>query len=291
MEGMRKAVSLFLIIFFSTLALINPIYATEREIVTLGSDLTPSQQQEMLKYFGVEGKQVKIIKVTNEEERKYLEGLVPDREIGTRAISSAYLQLLPEGEGILVDTHNITWVSKEMYANAMITAGIKDARVVVAAPFKVSGTAALTGIMKAFEEATGKKLSEEAKKTANEELVITGKLAEKVGEEKAAELLEKVKKEVIEKRLTDENEIANVIKEVASKLNINLTEDQISQIVQLMKKINQLNLDIETVKKQLEKIGADVEKIKKTVEENKGILQKILKAIQGFLDWLFSLFR
>ncbi|WP_031314038.1 DUF1002 domain-containing protein [Caldanaerobacter subterraneus] len=288
---MRKAVSLFLIIFFSTLALINPIYATEREIVTLGSDLTPSQQQEMLKYFGVEGKQVKIIKVTNEEERKYLEGLVPDREIGTRAISSAYLQLLPEGEGILVDTHNITWVSKEMYANAMITAGIKDARVVVAAPFKVSGTAALTGIMKAFEEATGKKLSEEAKKTANEELVITGKLAEKVGEEKAAELLEKVKKEVIEKRLTDENEIANVIKEVASKLNINLTEDQISQIVQLMKKINQLNLDIETVKKQLEKIGADVEKIKKTVEENKGILQKILKAIQGFLDWLFSLFR
>ncbi|HBT49616.1 MAG TPA: DUF1002 domain-containing protein [Caldanaerobacter subterraneus] len=288
---MRKVVSLFLIILFSTLALINPIYATEREIVTLGSDLTPSQQQEMLKYFGVEGKQVKIIKVTNEEERKYLEGLVPDKEIGTRAISSAYLQLLPEGEGILVDTHNITWVSKEMYANAMITAGIKDARVVVAAPFKVSGTAALTGIMKAFEEATGKKLSEEAKKTANEELVITGKLAEKVGEEKAAELLEKVKKEVIEKRLTDENEIANVIKEVASKLNINLTEDQISQIVQLMKKINQLNLDIETVKKQLEKIGADVEKIKKTVEENKGILQKILKAIQGFLDWLFSLFR
>ncbi|KKC29877.1 uncharacterized protein YpuA (DUF1002 family) [Caldanaerobacter subterraneus subsp. tengcongensis MB4] len=288
---MRKVVSLFLIILFSTLALINPIYATEREIVTLGSDLTPSQQQEMLKYFGVEGKQVKIIKVTNEEERKYLEGLVPGREIGTRAISSAYLQLLPEGEGILVDTHNITWVSKEMYANAMITAGIKDARVVVAAPFKVSGTAALTGIMKAFEEATGKKLSEEAKKTANEELVITGKLAEKVGEEKAAELLEKVKKEVIEKRLTDENEIANVIKEVASKLNINLTEDQISQIVQLMKKINQLNLDIETVKKQLEKIGADVEKIKKTVEENKGILQKILKAIQGFLDWLFSLFR
>ena len=288
---MRKVVSLFLIILFSTLALINPIYATEREIVTLGSDLTPSQQQEMLKYFGVEGKQVKIIKVTNEEERKYLEGLVPDKEIGTRAISSAYLQLLPEGEGILVDTHNITWVSKEMYANAMITAGIKDARVVVAAPFKVSGTAALTGIMKAFEEATGKKLSEEAKKTANEELVITGKLAEKVGEEKAAELLEKVKKEVIEKRLTNENEIANVIKEVASKLNINLTEDQISQIVQLMKKINQLNLDIETVKKQLEKIGADVEKIKKTVEENKGILQKILKAIQGFLDWLFSLFR
>jgi len=282
----RSIVSLLLILIGLTFTFLSTTFAfaNEKEIVSLGADLTPKQQEEMMEYFGVNPNTTKVIKVTNEEERKYLKGLVPDKQIGSRAISSVYVKLLPQGEGIMVDTHNISWVSKEMYANAMVTAGIKDAKVVVAAPFDVSGTAALTGIMKAFEEATGEKLSDEAKKTANEELVITGTLGEKIGKDKAAE-------EVIAKKLADENEIANVIRDIAKQLNIKLTDEQISQIVQLMKKINQLNLNVEMIKKQLEKIGVDVDKIKKTVEENKGILKAILDAIKSFFDWLASLFK
>lgn len=255
----RSIVSLLLILIGLAFTFLSTTFAfaNEKEIVSLGADLTPKQQEEMMEYFGVNPNTTKIIKVTNEEERKYLKGLVPDKQIGSRAISSVYVKLLPQGEGIMVDTHNITWVSKEMYANAMVTAGIKDAKVVVAAPFDVSGTAALTGIMKAFEEATGEKLSDEAKKTANEELVITSTLGEKIGKDKAAELIQKVKEEVIAKKLTDENEIANVIRDIAKQLNIKLTDEQISQIVQLMKKINQLNLNVEIIKKQLEKIGVD----------------------------------
>lgn len=289
----RSIVSLLLILIGLTFTFLSTTFAfaNEKEIVSLGADLTPKQQEEMMEYFGVNPNTTKVIKVTNEEERKYLKGLVPDKQIGSRAISSVYVKLLPQGEGIMVDTHNISWVSKEMYANAMVTAGIKDAKVVVAAPLDVSGTAALTGIMKAFEEATGEKLSDEAKKTANEELVITGTLGEKIGKDKAAELIQKVKEEVIAKKLADENEIANVIRDIAKQLNIKLTDEQISQIVQLMKKINQLNLNVEMIKKQLEKIGVDVDKIKKTVEENKGILKAILDAIKSFFDWLASLFK
>ena len=121
----------------------NTVFADQENVVSLGADLTPKQQEEMLEHFGVKRDEVRIIEVTNQEERDYLSGLVPDKQIGTRAISSAYVQLLPKGEGIMVDTHNITWVSKEMYANAMVTAGIEDAKVIVAAPFNVSGTAAL----------------------------------------------------------------------------------------------------------------------------------------------------
>ena len=86
-----------------------------------------------------------------------------DDKIGKRTISSAYVELLEKGEGIEVDTHNITWVTREMYANALVTAGVENAKVIAAAPFKVSGTGALTGIMKAFEAVTGKELDEEAK--------------------------------------------------------------------------------------------------------------------------------
>ena len=59
-----------------------------------------------------------------------------------------------------VTTSNITWCTPEMYISALATAGITDAKVVVAAPFEVSGTAALTGVYKAYEDMTGKKLDQ-----------------------------------------------------------------------------------------------------------------------------------
>ncbi len=43
-----------------------------------------------------------------------------------------------------------------MYISALATAGITDARIIVASPFEVSGTAALTGVYKAYEDMTGK---------------------------------------------------------------------------------------------------------------------------------------
>ncbi len=268
-----------------------PVLADQEDVVSLGADLSPKQQEEILEYFDVKRDEVRLIEVTNQEERDYLSGLISDKQIGTRAISSAYVQPLPAGEGIMVDTHNITWVSKEMYANAMVTAGIEDAKVVAAAPFNVSGTAALTGIMKAFEEASGEELSDEAKKTANEELVLTGDLGEEVGQEEAAELIKKVKEEVVVNKPKEESDIEDIVRDIAKQLNIELTDEQIAQIVALMKKISQLNLNVDTITKQLDKIGVSVDDIKKTVEENKGVLQKILDAITDFFSWVRSFFK
>ncbi|HHW71139.1 MAG TPA: DUF1002 domain-containing protein [Clostridiales bacterium] len=287
----KKILSLFLVMLTIVCSFANTVFADQENVVSLGADLTPKQQEEMLEHFGVKRDEVRIIEVTNQEERDYLSGLVPDKQIGTRAISSAYVQLLPKGEGIMVDTHNITWVSKEMYANAMVTAGIEDAKVIVAAPFNVSGTAALTGIMKAFEEISGEELSDEAKKTANEELVLTGDLGEEVGQEEAAELIKKVKEEVVLNKPKDESEIEDIIRDIAKQLGIELTDEQIAKIIELMKKISQLNLNVETITKQLDKIGISVDDIKKTVEENKGILEKILDAITEFFSWVRSFFK
>lgn len=105
------------------------------------------------------------------------------------------------GQGLEIETHNITLVTKEMYANAMVTAGVEDARVMVTASFNVTGTTVLTGIMKAFEEATGEKLTEKAKKVANEEPLLTGEMGEKIGKDDASKLMQAVKEMVIRQKI------------------------------------------------------------------------------------------
>lgn len=281
---------LWLVIFI--LAICTPINAlAEGEIVvSLGANLTQAQREQMLELFGVKEDEVTIIEVTNEEERDYLEGLVSDKTIGTRAISSCYVKPLAEGEGIIVETHNITWVTREMFANAMVTAGVENAHVIAGAPFDVSGTAALTGIMKAFEKAEGENLSEEAKKIASEELVTTGELGDEIGKDEAAELIRKIKEKVVSSQIKDSEDIRRIIIEISGELNINLTQEQIDQIVKLMEKIRNLDLNVENIREQLNKIAGNLDKVKKTVEENKGLIQKILDAIIGFFQWIRGLF-
>ncbi len=133
-----------------------------------------------MEIFDVDEREAIIIEVNNEEERKYLEGVASEAQLGKVTMSSSYVELLKEGSGIDVETHNISWVTEEMYQSALVTAGgVKDAKIIAAAPFPVSGTGALTGILKAFEQATGEKISDEQKKVANEEIIQMGELGEK----------------------------------------------------------------------------------------------------------------
>ena len=121
----------------------------------IGANLTEEQIRQVYETFNIERDSVKELRVTNDEERQYLDGLVDSSLIGTRAISCVYIEILAEGEGLNVSTSNISWCTKEMYVNALVTAGIDDARVIVTAPFAVSGTAA-PPIYKAYEDITGR---------------------------------------------------------------------------------------------------------------------------------------
>jgi uncharacterized protein YpuA (DUF1002 family) len=106
----------------------------------------------------------------------------------TRALSApspypAYIsRYWTTAPGLDVTTNNITWCAPEMYVNALATAGITDAKVIVAAPFDVSGTAALTGVYKAYEDITGQKLDENAKLVpAHRSWRVTSDLANEIG--------------------------------------------------------------------------------------------------------------
>ena len=277
-------------ILTAILSLNTFVYADTSAVVTLGKDLTQDQKQQMIELFNAEEGEVTLLEVNNEEERKYLEGVASDAQLGTRTISSAYVELLDEGTGISVETHNISWVTKDMYESALITAGVKDAKIIAAAPFPVSGTGALTGILKAFEVATGTKISEEQKKVANEEVFQTGELGEEIGQEEAGNLMRTVKEQVISKDIKDLDEIKQVIIDIAGDLNININADQTENIAKLMEKINGLNLDKDQITSQLKDIGKKIDDVIRNNEEVKSLLQKILDAIKNFFQSIFSKF-
>jgi uncharacterized protein YpuA (DUF1002 family) len=282
---MKKTLSLIIALM---LCISSAVYADDSDkVVTLGHDLTESERQQMLDLFNVQG-DVKIIEVTNEEEWEYFGDFLDESLIGYNAISSVYVEKLPEGEGLSVETYNIFYVTEDMYKNALITAGVEDARIIVASPKKASGTAALTGILKAFENATGDDITEEEKRTASEEIAKTAKLGEIIGKDKAQELIRNVKIYIINNNIKDKDSIKKVIEKTSKDLSIELSDEQIEEIISLMQKISKLDLDIDEIKEQLKDIQGKIDEIINQNIEVKSLLQRIIDAIISFLKRIFG---
>ncbi|MBW9157926.1 DUF1002 domain-containing protein [Clostridium tagluense] len=260
---------------------ISNVYADSYKSVTIGYDLTNQQKEDMLKYFGVDKNSASVVEVTSNEEKKYLGGTVSKDQLGNKAISCSYIEPTSTG-GLVVNTHNVTWVNASMIKNALITAGIENADVKVSAPFSVSGTAAMTGILKGFENSKdGKKLDESTKKTANEEVAVTGKLGEKIGQDKAAGLINEVKNEVIKDKPKTEEGITKIVNNVTNNYNYTLSKDDVNGIVGLMTNVNKLNLDYSKVKGQLEGVASTM---KNTLDSDKakGWFASICASIGNF---------
>ncbi len=280
---MKKILLILLIIVMGT----TSVMAKGETVISLGKDLDEAQRSQMKEVLGAD-ENTKVIEVTNAEERKYLGKYVDSKIIGSRAISSAYVETLEKGAGIQAEVYNVTWVTKDMVISALATAGIKDAKVKVAAPFNVSGTAALTGIIKAFENATGETVSEEQKQVANEEIAKTGELGQEIGKDKATELVKVVKEEVVGKNLKSKEEIGKVVTESAKELNITLTEEQNQKISELMKRISNLDLNVDDIKSQLKNISEKLGKLTENSGDVKSILQKILDFFNTIVEKLFG---
>ena len=242
----------------------------------------------MLSEMDVDEDSVQVLEVTNDEEHQYLGEYMSKSQIGTRAISSAKITLTEQGSGITVDTSNITYVSNSMYANAMVTAGIKDADVYVTAPFEVSGTAGLTGILKAFEAAMGEEISEEQKQVANEEMVKTSELGEKYGNDEIAELMMRLKEELANNRPENKEEMRQLVINIAGDLNINLNEADTDLITDLLMRISELDIDWSQLGNQVDKIRNNLDTILDS-QETRNFIQKSLDFLKSIIDWFGSL--
>ena len=268
---MKKLITILLIIVMAV-GMIVPAYAENiQSRAVIGADLTDDQIAAVYNAFGIKRGDAIELRVTNGEERQWLQGYVDEGLIGTRSISCVYVELLPEGSGMDVTTSNITWCTGEMYISALATAGITDARIIVAAPFEVSGTAALTGVYKAYEDMTGKKLDDLAKLVSTQELTITGELANEIGGMDSTSIVNDLKLMLDETQKMTDDEIRAEIIDIAGRYNVSLTNTQIQQLIARCRSLE----------------GLDADSLKARVEEVQGTLQKVSDAktkVVGFVE-------
>ena len=252
----------------------------------IGANLTVEQISALYSNFGVKRGDVTELRVTNADERKYLEGYVEDSVIGTNSISCVYIEVLEAGEGLDVTTSNINWCTSQMYVSALATAGITDAKIIVAAPFEVSGTAALTGVYMAYEDITGETLDETAKLVSTQELTLTAELAEKIGSYDSVEIVNELKLLLGEtKNMTDE-QLRREIESIASDLGVSLTDTQISQLISLCRSLEKLNPEqlkekVESVQNTIAKLGQAKETVSNFFEGVKNVWNSIVDFFKG----------
>ncbi|MGG0788395.1 DUF1002 domain-containing protein [Peribacillus simplex] len=257
-------------------------------IVTLGENLTNEQKNMILSEMKAPN-DVEVLTVTNAEEHEYLGDYIASRLIGTKAISSSAITLEEKGTGLKLESKNINWVTDEMYINALATAGVKDATVYVTAPIPVSGTAALTGVIKAYEISADKKIPEDVKQAANEEMVKTAKLGDEIGTEEASSLVTKIKEEMAANPPANTEEVREIVESSAKDLGITLNDAQTQSLIDLFNKLKELDIDWNAVGDQL---TAAKDKLSNFLESEEGqsFLDKLKEVFSSLIDAIKSLF-
>lgn len=258
------------------------------QIVTIGTNLTEQQRQEVLQYFGANDN-AQIIDVDISEERQYLSGKVPDAQIGNSTNSCAMITYTTKGSGVNVTTHNINYVTPDAYKSAIITAGINDADVKITAPIEVSGTGALTGIMKAYEVSTGDTISEDVKQAATQELVTNSELGQEIGDEQANDLINTIKQEIADNAPQNEEEAQSLLDRVLSELGITLTDEQYQQLLDLINQFSQLDINWDSIADSVSGLIGQASDYLHS-EEGQGFLAKLQAWVNSFFDWFRGLF-
>ena len=214
-----------------------PVMADASKVVSIGNDLTDAQKKTMMRYFGIENdKSVQQITVTNKDEISHLSSYIPLEQIGTRTVSCAYIKPTESG-GIRVRTANLQYVTANMIASTLADLGIKNCEVVSACPFQVSGTGALTGIIMAYETATGETIDQAKKDIATQEVIVTKDLAKDIGNVQAEYVINQAKVEAVQNNISDKQEIQNTVTNIVNNNNINISQDQIENITNLTQNI------------------------------------------------------
>lgn len=296
-KALKKKIIAAVLCLCTFLTTAVPAFAAEtghegEKRAVIGANLTDEQIQTVYEAFGVERGTVTELTITNAEERESLDGFVDSSLIGTNSISCVYLEILPEGEGLQIATKNVNWCTQDMFVNALVTGGIENAKIIVAAPFEVSGTAALAGIYKAYEDITGQPLDDAAKLVSTQELVLTAELADEIGSYDAVEIVNEIKLILDEtKQMTDE-EIAAEIKNIAADYNVTLTDSQIDQLVDLCRVFEKM--DAQEIRDKVEYVQNTVKKLAEAQEKVSGIaetVKNVAETIANFISHILDFFR
>ena len=273
MRKEKKWISLLLVLAMTLGMGINAGAASgDKPILALGADLSAEQRTTVLGILGVSEADLAnydVIYVTNQEEHQYLDAYLSSSVIGTRALSSVLIRPADEGAGLNVTTYNISYCTIDMYTNALLTAGLEDADVYVAAPSNISGTSALIGAVKGYADMTGSSVDETALETAVNELVVTGEIGDVLGDsETASDIVAYIKQQIIEQGVDSDADIETIIRNAMEEFDISLSDEDVAKLVELMNKISKLDIDVNALAQQasqlyekLKGMGLDLENI------------------------------
>ncbi len=261
------------------------------EILSFGSDLSDSQEAQLRKYFKAPDN-IEAIYVDSKMALKQF-GL-DEKELANFTggwYSSAYVKLLQKENGVTVNSSNLTLVTNDMLANALITSGILNAEVTASAPFEVTGESALAGILAGAENIMGGELSTSNKKAAQEEIDVSLDLAEEVGDTEASAIINEVKTAVIKDKPSSEEEIKEIIEKVEKKYDVDISATIQNNMVALMSNINDLDLDYSKLKDTLDKSASkfkdEMEALGKELKDS-GFFDKLFSWISDFFSSLFN---
>lgn len=222
----------------------------DKPYLALGADLSDDQKNTVLSLMGIDPANLanyNVTYVTNAQEHQYLDSYVDSSKIGSKSWSSVVIVKRKKGNGLNISTNNITYCTVGMYKNALTTAGITDADIIVAGPKPISGTAALVGIFEAYEAMTGETVQDNVVDAALNELVVTGELEASIQgltDQEVEEFIAYIKSLIAEKGLTDEKSINEAIDEACDKYGVTLSDDERQKIVDLLLKITSLGIDL-----------------------------------------------
>lgn len=254
--------------------------------ISFGADLRADEKAKVLELFGLteaDLEKCNVNTVTNAEEHQYLDAYITNDHIGSRALSSVAVMKAKKGSGITVTTKNINYCTTSMYENALATAGVKDANVVVVGPFDMSGTAALIGAVKAYSGMTGEAVDTDVIDGAINEMVVTGEIGDETGKtDEIAGMVAYLKDQVGGKNLSD-SELADAIDQASEKFNVSLTQDQIDQLKELLKKLQGLDLNWNNIRDQAENLYGKLKDMGLKVDTS-----ALIQQAQGFFAKLIA---
>lgn len=232
----------------------------QTNFVALGADLNATQRQTVLSLMNLTEEKLAnctVVYVTNAEEHEHLDKYLGKDIIGHNSLSSVLVRPATTGHGVTVNTQNINFCTAAMYQNALITAGVTDADVLVVGPSPISGTAALIGALKAYSQMSGEQVDTKALDVALDEIVTTGEVKDAIGDDEvASELISYVKAQVAANDLDTEEEIEAAVRQGDKEFNANLSDEEIKQIVDVMLRIKEMGIDFNVLAEQADEIYA-----------------------------------
>jgi uncharacterized protein YpuA (DUF1002 family) len=261
---------------------------TPRGYLVLGEDLNEEQADKVLEFLKVDNlSDYSVSYTTNKEEHAAFDDYLGPEVVGSKALSSILLTPREKGAGITVSSYNITYCTVEMYQNALISAGVKDVDVAIAAPVPVSGTCALVSAMNAYSTLTGKKLDSEAADVAAAELVTTGEVADVIGDkDAAAQLIAALKQKMVEEDM-DEDQLSVAVDQVSDQLGVALDQKRKEQVIELLLRIKNTDIDVDQLASQAgdlyKKVSGLVEGMNIQPRQAAGFLEKLMDIVFGLL--------